>query len=124
MKKKEVFIRMAEHLFEQGERAIAADVCLYRSHNGNKCAVGALIDDKYYDLSFEGKSIDDKSVQEAVSNSLGSPLTKDDVDLLAEMQDAHDYEIADDYFKDSCVEALDKIAEKWFNCKLEDLVEV
>lgn len=128
MKKKEVFIKMAEHLLNQGSKSTEngnfSSDCLYRAPNGNKCAVGALINDEYYEEGLEGKTIDDKIVQQAVSASLESPLTKEDIDLLVDMQEAHDYDIIDDDFKSSCVKALDRVAENWFSCKLEDLVEV
>ena len=31
--------------------------CAYRGHEGNKCIVGAFIDDAYYKHTFEGKGV-------------------------------------------------------------------
>ena len=56
MKAQEIFDTVATHLFRQGHQAmriIMAIRCLYRAPNGDMCAVGVLIPDKYYNKNFE-----------------------------------------------------------------------
>lgn len=80
----------------QGCRSLAAgseDICAYRGINGSKCAIGHLIDDQYYDPSFEGQNLYNMSVQRAVSKSLlgtGDTLPRKLSNLLIYLQSAHD----------------------------------
>ena len=60
----EAFDIMVNHLRAQGVKAqvwssnIQAKVCRYRTPDGRKCAVGALIPDKLYEPCMEGSNID------------------------------------------------------------------
>lgn len=54
--KQEAFDTAMEKLLAQG--CVSADEdgqCLYRNPNGNKCAIGHLIPDEFYDPLFEGR---------------------------------------------------------------------
>ena len=54
----EIFDRVVEHLAQQKKRSMYdKDTCAYRSEDGLKCAIGALIPDEYYDSEFEEKNI-------------------------------------------------------------------
>ncbi len=76
--------------------------CAYRGHHGNKCIVGAFIDDEHYESSFEGKGIlewDSKLMEtrtfqpvlNAVAASMGvEALNDDQSQLLYKLQLIHD----------------------------------
>ena len=75
--------------------------CAYRGHEGNKCIVGAFIDDEHYESSFEGKGVLEFStlgktcgvqpVRNAVAASMGvEALDDDQANLLFQLQLIHD----------------------------------
>jgi len=76
--------------------------CAYRGHEGNKCIVGAFIDDEHYDPSFEGKSVREwdsrfmetrtfQPVLNAVAASMGVEALDDEQSrLLYQLQLIHD----------------------------------
>jgi len=75
--------------------------CAYRGHEGNKCIVGAFIDDKHYKHTFEGKGVKEYStfnkscgvqpVLNAVAASMGvEALDDDQANLLFQLQLIHD----------------------------------
>ena len=74
---------------------------MYRTPEGEKCAVGALIPDELYDIKFEKKSIatllDSREdwfypLVEALDLPVNDQKEwKLDIDLLASMQDFHDH---------------------------------
>ena len=50
----EIFNLVVEHLFKQGRPAYDGNRgCMYRTHDGLRCAVGVLIPDDLYDPAFE-----------------------------------------------------------------------
>lgn len=53
----ELFDIAATHLLTQNKRAGARGACFYRTNDGLKCAVGALIPDELYDADMERRSI-------------------------------------------------------------------
>ncbi len=64
MTKQEIFNIVSKHLLEQGSKSVSnfdSDVyrCMYRSKDGKKCAIGALIPDQLYDRSLEGLTVSD-----------------------------------------------------------------
>ena len=76
-------------------------VCAYRGHEGNKCIVGAFIDDEHYESSFEGKGVLEygtfnkscgvQPVLNAVAASLGvEALDDEQSQLLYKLQLIHD----------------------------------
>lgn len=50
----EVFDIVARHLLTQGRRALWGEACAYRTPEGDRCAIGALIPDEVYKLEWEG----------------------------------------------------------------------
>jgi len=78
--------------------------CAYRGYEGNKCIVGAFIDDEHYDPCFEGKGVleyeprkyTDKTcgvqpVLNAVVKSMGvEALASEKIELLFHLQQIHD----------------------------------
>jgi len=76
--------------------------CAYRGHEGNKCIVGAFIDDEHYESSFEGKGILEwdsrlmetrtfQPVLNAVAASMGvEALDDEQSQLLYKLQLIHD----------------------------------
>jgi len=76
--------------------------CAYRGLEGNKCIVGAFIDDEHYDPAFEGKSVREwdsrfketrtcQPVLNAVTASMGVEALDDEQSrLLYQLQLIHD----------------------------------
>ena len=88
----EAFNVMVNHLRDQGCKAlaggaVAGSACSYLAPNGNKCAVGILIDDDKYCPDIEGMGADDKPVLIAVKASGWKGVS---VALLDHMQMCHD----------------------------------
>ena len=72
-----LFDKTVIHLLTQMEQSISddGDSCAYRGTNGLKCAIGALIDDKWYDAErLEDLSIRSQYVQVVVAKSQGFNL--------------------------------------------------
>lgn len=66
-----------------------ASCCAYRTRNGNKCFIGALIPDRLYKQEFEGNNVSDlpKEILEYIGVS-----GPDDVSFLIQLQLIHDRE--------------------------------
>ncbi len=75
--------------------------CAYRGHHGNRCIVGAFIDDEHYDEGLEGKGVLEfatlnrscrvQPVLNAVAASMGvEALNDDQSQLLYKLQLIHD----------------------------------
>ena len=75
--------------------------CAYRGHEGDKCIVGAFIDDEHYKHTFEGKGVLEygtlnkscgvQPVLSAVAASMGvEALDEDKANLLFQLQLIHD----------------------------------
>ena len=55
--RQEVFDKALAHLRAQGQSSMRDDgYCLYRSPEGLKCAIGALVPDEKYNEDFEGQA--------------------------------------------------------------------
>lgn len=75
---------------EQGKQSLNENgKCSYRGQGGICCAVGFLIDDKYYDTKLEGCSVADGEVVDSLDLS-GIEITSKVIDTLMELQDCHD----------------------------------
>jgi hypothetical protein len=86
MSNQEAFETMVQHLRKQGRRSVLDDVsqaCVYRSPDGLKCAIGALIPYSEYKAEFEGKP-----VTALFDYGLFESL---DALLLINMQNVHDF---------------------------------
>lgn len=91
MNTQEIFDKVAGHLLKQNEQSldIVGD-CMYRGINGMKCAIGCLIDDEHYDETLENENVFAKSVVEAVEDSVGRTLSKEELTMLDKLQTTHD----------------------------------
>lgn len=87
MTNQEAFDKVVRHLFTQKARSLEKYEgrmrCLYRSSDGKKCAIGALIPDEEYKTSFETRRV--FSIQPEVPT-----LSSLDFELLSELQKIHD----------------------------------
>lgn len=87
MTHQEIFNKVITHLRNQGVQSIGNyGRCKYRGKDGTSCALGCLIDDKYYNKSLEGLSIVHAYVRKAIRLSIGHVPA----DLLGDLQTIHD----------------------------------
>jgi hypothetical protein len=56
------FNKVARHLLRQGCKSKVGTVCAYRGINGLRCGIGALIPNRSYKKSMEGRIADDYMV--------------------------------------------------------------
>lgn len=89
-----VFNKVTAHLLTQNEKSMNGEACAYRSPNGLKCAIGALIPDSMYDRDVEGLNVHGLQSSLFLQKALDLPEapSDDDVNFLQALQDAHDWE--------------------------------
>lgn len=94
MTEQQIFNRVVNHLLNQGEKSTRQKdgICAYRGKNGLQCALGCLIDDKWYSVQYEGKSIGQLVSALAGNEAMpGVDLNSEGtVDLLEALQHVHD----------------------------------
>ncbi len=122
MKPQEIFEAASVHLMGMDGPSLDhdGDACVYRGKdddcefNGQMCAVGLFIKDEHYDDDLEGQSISGgQAVADAVAASWEQDhLTEDQLMLLADLQDAHDYGTRRRVWSNYIIESLDKVANK------------
>ena len=79
-----------EAVIKQGEQSIRVNVCQYK-YGELKCAVGHLITDEHYNCSLEGYALNtDNAVHNALNESLGYEVSKQEISQLQNIQEAHD----------------------------------
>jgi hypothetical protein len=84
MNNQEAFNIMVQHLRKQGRKSeLDASNCAYRSKDGLKCAVGALISDEKYQKKYEGHSASMLAQLTGMFKGL-------DLYLLDDVQNIHD----------------------------------
>jgi len=84
----EVFDIVVNHLFTQGRPAYdGVQGCMYRTHDGLRCAVGVLIPDNLYDPEFEGDTAD-CVIQKLFNKDLAD--WREHKGLLLALQEVHD----------------------------------
>lgn len=109
MNLRETFDKVKAHLLEQNCVATSFDGrCLYRGDGGTSCAVGCLIEDKFYHLDLEGNSVKQRCVKEALQMS-GVEIDETTLDMLVHLQHAHDSHYVEDW-----PAMLDSIEKKYF----------
>jgi len=132
MKQQEIFNKAAVHLMGMEGPSLdqGNDACVYRGKdedcefNGQMCAVGLFIADEHYDCGFEGNGLNRNGasdIADAVAKSWGQErLTDDQLNLLTDLQDAHDETSRDDVesiksrkWRDGIVTALEGVATKF-----------
>lgn len=86
MQPQEIFDKVVDHLFTQGEPAMGTNTlsCLYRGENGQMCAVGCLIPDDLYDVYMEGYGVGDLLDTYTLPDLVGNYT------LLSRLQRLHD----------------------------------
>lgn len=97
-----LFDKAVTHLLTQMEQCIDEyGDCVYRGPNGLKCAIGALIDDAWYDAeTLENLSLRSRCVQATIAQSQGfdlSTLEEEDWLILAAVQSTHDERLPDEW---------------------------
>ncbi len=83
-----VFDITAEHLVTQGVPALNGRLCMYRTEDGLRCAVGVHFTDEEYDISLEGKDVNALYEVGVLPKRLVPHLA-----LLVDLQAAHDTEL-------------------------------
>ena len=134
----EMFDKAVDHFAQMEKPSMSkpsqydATDCAYRGYEGNKCIVGAFIDDKHYESSFEGKGVlewdelwDSKLVEtrrvqpvlNAVAASMGvEALSYEQGRLLYKLQLVHDdhsdgFDIGEDNWYETVELFLRELAE-------------
>lgn len=96
MTRQEAFDKVARHLIAQGRKSFVVDVvsdkCLYRSSDGAKCAIGALLTEEDMTRVRHALGVDynSKPVRSVVCHAPGTSLAGLDVDFLERLQLVHD----------------------------------
>lgn len=96
MNEQEIFTKVWIGLESQGwQKSVdvkndpdSKDVCMYRGHNGLKCAAGHLIPDEKYNREMENKRI--PAILEDRPDLFGEPLDDSSIYLLDWLQQTHD----------------------------------
>jgi hypothetical protein len=111
-----IFDTVAKALIAQGKPAIVASggMCLYRTHDGNKCGIGHLIPDAEYSDKIEGLGIDGilsnclpiGPTVKAIANAVGE-------DFLMDLQGAHDNAAKEKDFRPSFKVRMRDVARKY-----------
>ena len=89
MTRQEIFDKVVAHFAVQREAAAEYGVCMYRTPDGRKCAIGALIPDEVYSRSLENKFVR-TLLLEFPDIMRASGLSDGDVCFLFALQDVHD----------------------------------
>lgn len=100
----QVFDKSARHLMQQKRRSVMLrtddiyeerEICAYRGQNNLMCAIGPFIPDEKYTTALEGFGVwaffDDYGPERDLKNCFVG-LADEHLDLLNELQDAHDFE--------------------------------
>lgn len=93
MDKKAIFYKVKRHLLAQGGPAMDGreKMCMYRTEDGRKCAIGCLIPDEAYRKEWEGKCLTIIiSDYPSILGILGIEDRSIDIIFLRSLQDAHD----------------------------------
>lgn len=88
----DAFDKVAAHLLSQKTQSLNASGqrCAYRSPEGHKCAIGALIDDEHYAVEIENLRCNQDPVIKALKES-GYPVS--DKTFYLHLQYIHDAEL-------------------------------
>ena len=90
MTRQEIFDKVVAHFAVQREAAAEYGMCMYRTPDGRKCAIGALIPDEVYSRRrCEGKSVGGLLL-EFPDIMRASGLSEGDLCFLFALQDVHD----------------------------------
>ena len=84
---KSVIRRASKHLLKQNKQSLDGSICMYRSPDGTKCAVGCLIPDSLYSNTIERYPVD--RILDA-HPKLKELFKNVDLELLHRLQQIHD----------------------------------
>ena len=89
MTRQEIFEKVVAHFAVQRAASIEYKACMYRTYDGRKCAVGALIPDDAYTPDCESTSV--YVLFRAFPDMMqAAGLRREDADFLRDLQCAHD----------------------------------
>jgi hypothetical protein len=97
MTKQEIFDKVVKHFSIQRTGAYGDGACWYRTSDGRKCAVGALIPDEVYNPDCEEAPVGTLFAHYPAMMQ-ASGLRSEDQDLLSALQVAHDCTTPGDNF--------------------------
>ena len=89
MTRQEIFDKVVAHFAVQREAAAEYGTCMYRTPDGRKCAIGALIPDEVYSQRLEDKSVG-TLLLEFPDIMMASGLSDGDSWFLCDLQAVHD----------------------------------
>ena len=113
MTRQEIFDKVVAHFAVQ--RAPAVDdegACLYRTDDGRKCAVGALIPDDAYDPKCESTPID-RLFRDLPGMMEAAGLRSENADFLEDIQLIHDHSRHDAKFLADLSVGMAKVAARY-----------
>ena len=92
-----LFRQAVEGVLSQGMQCTDGDCCQYRYEDDNghvtACAVGHIITDEAYSARANylyNNCVGDMNVQQAIEDSIGRQLESEEIEILTELQKAHD----------------------------------
>ena len=117
MKQQDIFNKASAHLRSMDGPSLddRGDSCMYRGEDGAMCAVGVFISDEHYYEDMEGGGIDGSNMRarEAVALSWGQDCLEDkQLDLLSDLQHAHDRGSRGDDWSNFIRVSLERVAKK------------
>ena len=117
MKLQDIFNEASVHLRSMDGPSLddRGDSCMYRGEDGAMCAVGVFISDEHYFTDMEGGGIDGSNMRarEAVALSWGQDCLEDkQLDLLSDLQHAHDQASRRDDWSNFIRVSLERVAKK------------
>jgi len=117
MKQQDIFNKASAHLRSMDGPSLddRGDSCMYRGEDGAMCAVGVFISDEHYYEDMEGGGIDGSNMRarEAVALSWGQDcLEEKQLDLLSDLQTAHDRGSRGDDWSNFIRVSLERVAKK------------
>jgi hypothetical protein len=104
LNKQEVFSKVKKHLLKQNRQAKSVEKgCRYKTQDGKKCAIGCLIEEKFYSSNLESCSVAGilnypnyvryNVLIKALKQSLKlKEISTNDLIFLSDLQYVHDYE--------------------------------
>ncbi len=89
--------------------------CAYRADDdtGNCCAIGHLIHDDHYGTHLEGSTMDAPDVNYAVEQSINRDLESTEIDMLINLQEAHDHFLHNPWDKKSFLSLTNAVASEY-----------
>lgn len=88
--KQVIFDEVVIRLLEQGHCAMRGDSCMYDNGKGSRCAVGLLLNsDAIFQINFAAANY--RGFPELAENMFETDLRGEQLDIITQLQNAHDY---------------------------------